>query len=120
MEHLRQRVSDEPPPQRIRNVVRIAGYMPSSQLKHGEVLVVMMEVGLFEQIPPSWQEEGNLHQKLQKVREPRVLRPKWSHQGELQPPKLPDLRQYSRDEAEGRKGISLKTVPTLEHGIRAR
>ena len=42
----------------------IAGYTPGSQLKHGEVLVIMMEVGLFEQIPPSWQEEGNRYQKL--------------------------------------------------------
>ena len=82
--------------------------------------MVMMKVGLFEQIPPSWQEEGNLHQKLQKVREPRVLRPERSHQGELQPPRLPDLRQYSRDEAEGREGISLKPIQTLKHGIRAR
>ena len=81
--------------------------------------MIMMEVGLFEQIPPSWQEEGNHYQKLQKVWEPRVLRPKRSHQGELQPPRLPDLRQDSKDEAEWREGISLKTVPTLEHGIGA-
>ena len=76
--------------------------------------MVMMEVGLFEKIPPLWQEEGNLHQKAW---EPRVLRPKRNHQSELQPTRLLDLHQYSRDEAEGRKGISLKTVPTLEHGI---
>ena len=81
--------------------------------------MIMMEVGLHEQIPPSWQEGGNRYQKLQKVREPRVLRPKRSHQGELQSPRLQDLCQDSRNEAERREGISLKTVPTLEQGIGA-
>ena len=36
--------------------------------------MVMVEMGLSEKIPPSWQEEGNLHQKLQKVRKPGVLK----------------------------------------------
>ena len=55
--------------------MRIAGDMPGSQLKHVEVPVKVMEEGLFEKIPPSRQEEGNLHQKL---REPWVLWPKKS------------------------------------------
>ena len=46
-----------------------------------------MEMWLFEKIPPSWQEEGNLQQQLQRVREPGVLRPERSHQGQLQPPR---------------------------------
>ena len=32
---------------------------------------------------------------------------------------MPDLRQHPRKEAERREGISLETVPTLEHGIGA-
>ena len=80
----------------------------------------VMEVGLFEKIPPSWQEGGNLHQKLQKVREPWVLWPKRSHQHQLQTLGLSDLRQHPREETERREGISLEAVPTLKHGVGAR
>ena len=80
----------------------------------------VMEVGLFEKIPPSWQEGGNLHQKLQKVQEPRMLWPKWSYERQLQPFGLPDLCQNPRKETERREGISLKAVPTLKHGVGAR
>ena len=79
--------------------------------------MIMMEMGLFEKIPPSWQEGGNLHQKLQKVWEPRMLWPERGDQRQLQPFGLLDLRQDPRKETEGRKGISLKAVPTLEHGV---
>ena len=94
--------------------------MISSQLKHGEVLVVMTEVGLSEKIPPSWQEEGDLHQQLQKIREPGVLSLKRSHQRKFQTPGLPDLGQNLRNQAKRREGIGLEAVPRLKHGIRAR
>ena len=80
----------------------------------------VMEVGLFEKIPPSWQEGGNLHHKLQKVREPWVLWPKRSHQCQLQTLGLSDLLQHPREETERREGINLEAVPTLKHGIGAR
>ena len=60
--------------------------------------MLMMEMRLSEKIPPSWQEEGNLHQKLQKVWKPGVLRPKRSYQSQLQPPRLPNLHQHLRRE----------------------
>ena len=82
--------------------------------------MVAMKMRLFEKIPPSRKEEGNLHQKLQEVREPRVLRPKWSHKDELQAPRLPNLGEEARKKPEGGKGISLKPVPRLEHRIRPR
>ena len=78
-----------------------------------------MEVGLSEKIPPLWQEEGDLHQQLQKIREPGVPSPKRSHQRKLQTPGLPDLAQNLQNQAEGREGISLKDIPRLKHGIRA-
>ena len=53
----------------------------SSQMQHGEVLVVVIEMRLFEKITPSLKEEGNLHQKIQKPRGPS---PKRSHKSELQ------------------------------------
>ena len=53
-----------------------------------------MEMGLSEKIPPSWQEEGNLQQQLQKVREPGALRPEWSHQSQLQPERPEPLKRH--------------------------
>ena len=49
-----------------------------------------------------------------------MLRPEQGDQRQLQPFGLPDLHQDSRKKAEGRKGISLKAIPTLEHGVGAR
>ena len=49
-----------------------------------------------------------------------MLRPERSHQRELQPLRLPDLRDDTLEKAEGREGISLETIPRLHHRIRAR
>ena len=49
-----------------------------------------------------------------------MLWPERGDKRQLQPFGLPDLRQESRKEAEGRKDISLKAIPTLEHGVGTR
>ena len=82
--------------------------------------MIMMEVGLFEKIPPLWQEGGNLHQELQKVWKPRMLRPEQSNQRKLQTLRLLYLHQDTRQETERGNGVSLKAIPTLEYGIGAR
>ena len=49
-----------------------------------------------------------------------MLWPEQGDQRQLQPLGLSDFRQDPRKEAEGRKGISLKAIPTLEHGVGTR
>ena len=105
---------------RSRRLVRIAGQSERSQLKHGEVLVETMEMRLSEKILPQWKDHRNLHQKLQKIRKPRVLRPERCYQREDQAPRPADLRQNAGKETKRREGVSLKPVPRLSHSVRAR
>ena len=79
--------------------------------------MVLMEVGLTEQIPTLRQEDRDLHQKVEEIRKPRPEWPKGSHKCQLQIVGASNLRKDPLDKVERREGISLKMIPGLYQGI---
>ena len=64
------------------------------KLEYVGALMMMMEVGLFENIWRKWQLYRNLHQQFQHVRKPLALDPEWSYQCHLCVAGLSELRDH--------------------------
>ena len=79
--------------------------------------MVVVEVALFEKIPPGRKGHRNIHQKLEEIWEPNSLGPKGGDQSHLAIFGDPELRKNLLDKSEWGKGISQRPVPRLKHRI---
>ena len=79
----------------------------------------MVEMRLAEQVLAERKKYRNIDKKFQDVREPRLHRPVWSNQRDLQILRLANLGEDIGNEAEQREGIRLEAVPTLAHSVRS-
>ena len=79
-----------------------------------------MEMGLTEKIPALRKKDWNIHQKVEKVREPRTEWPKGSYQRHFQVAGAANFGKNPLDEAERRECICLEMIPRLDHRVYCR
>ena len=73
-------------------------------------------MGLTQEVPPAGKLHRLLDEKRQQIREPLLLRPHGSYQDQPQPLSCQHTVDYSADDCDGRKGVSLEILPW--HGER--
>ena len=73
-----------------------------------------MKVWLTEKVPAHRKSHRDVHEKVQQLWKPDLLRPEGATRV------MAKLEEDLMDESKGREGIDLQTVPGLEHCIRPR
>ena len=90
------------------------------KLKHVDVLVQTMEVGMSEQMCSGWKGDRRNYGEVHKIWKPLLLGPIRSYQHQQCPLAGAKFVEDLPDERKRREGIRLKAIPALKECIRPR